>query len=53
MSCINPGDEVIIPEPYYANYNGFTITAGVKIVPVISYIKMILLFPLSQKLRRR
>ncbi|MCU0473267.1 MAG: pyridoxal phosphate-dependent aminotransferase [Bacteroidales bacterium] len=39
MSCLNPGDEVIIPEPYYANYNGFTITAGVKIVPVISYIK--------------
>jgi aspartate aminotransferase len=39
MSCINPGDEVITPEPYYANYNGFAITAGVKIVPVTSYIK--------------
>ncbi len=39
MSCINPGEEVIIPEPFYANYNGFATTAGVKIVPVTSYIK--------------
>jgi aspartate aminotransferase len=39
MSCINPGDEVITPEPFYANYNGFATTAGVKIVPVTSYIK--------------
>ncbi|MDQ1332048.1 MAG: aspartate aminotransferase [Bacteroidota bacterium] len=39
MSCINPGDEVITPEPYYANYNGFAVTAGVKIVPVTSHIK--------------
>lgn len=39
MSCINPGDEVITPEPFYANYNGFATTAGIKIVPVTSYIK--------------
>jgi aspartate aminotransferase len=38
MSCINPGDEVITPEPFYANYNGFATTAGIKIVPVTSYI---------------
>ena len=38
MSCLDPGDEVIVPEPFYANYNGFTITAGVKIVPVTSSI---------------
>ena len=38
LSCVNPGDEVITPEPFYANYNGFAITAGVKIVPVTSYI---------------
>jgi aspartate aminotransferase len=31
MSCLDPGDEVIVPEPFYANYNGFAITAGVKI----------------------
>ncbi|HEX2968409.1 MAG TPA: pyridoxal phosphate-dependent aminotransferase [Bacteroidales bacterium] len=38
MTCMNPGDEVIIPEPYYANYNSFATTAGVKIVTVTSYI---------------
>jgi aspartate aminotransferase len=39
MTCVNPGEEVITPEPFYANYNGFATTAGIKIVPVPSYIK--------------
>lgn len=39
MSCLNPGDEVIIPEPFYANYNGFATQAGVKVVPVTSSIE--------------
>jgi aspartate aminotransferase len=39
MSCVNPGDEVITPEPFYANYNGFATAAGIRIVPVTSYIK--------------
>ncbi|HHJ09516.1 MAG TPA: pyridoxal phosphate-dependent aminotransferase [Bacteroidetes bacterium] len=38
MSCFDPGDEIIIPEPFYANYNGFATAAGVKVVPVTSYI---------------
>lgn len=38
-SCVNPGEEVITPEPFYANYNGFATSAGIKIVPVTSYIK--------------
>ncbi len=38
MTCMDPGDEVIIPEPFYANYNGFATAAGVKIVTVTSYI---------------
>jgi aspartate aminotransferase len=38
-SCVNPGEEVITPEPFYANYNGFATSAGIKIVPVRSYIK--------------
>ena len=33
MSCLNPGDQVIIPEPFYANYNGFAQMAGVEVVP--------------------
>lgn len=37
--CLNPGDEVIIPEPYYANYNGFAVQAGVKVVPITSHIE--------------
>ena len=39
MACVNPGEEVITPEPFYANYNGFATTAGIKIVPVTSYIR--------------
>lgn len=39
MACLDAGDEVIIPEPFYANYNGFAIEAGVNVVPVTSYIK--------------
>ncbi|HTN07481.1 pyridoxal phosphate-dependent aminotransferase [Agriterribacter sp.] len=39
MSCLDVGDEVIIPEPFYANYNGFAVAAGIKVVPVTSYIK--------------
>ncbi|MEE2954068.1 MAG: pyridoxal phosphate-dependent aminotransferase [Bacteroidota bacterium] len=38
-SCLDPGDEIIIPEPFYANYNGFSISAGVKVVPVTTSIK--------------
>ena len=33
-SCLNPGDEVIIPEPFYANYNAFSIFSNVKVVPI-------------------
>ena len=32
------GDEIIIPEPFYANYNGFSIANGVKVVPIVSSI---------------
>lgn len=39
MTCLDAGDEVIIPEPFYANYNGFAVAAGVKVVPVTSYIE--------------
>ncbi|HRP43905.1 MAG TPA: pyridoxal phosphate-dependent aminotransferase [Ginsengibacter sp.] len=39
MSCLNPGDEVIIPEPFYANYNGFAVEAGVTVKPIFSSIK--------------
>lgn len=38
-STLDNGDEVIIPEPFYANYNGFATASGVKVVPVISGIE--------------
>ena len=37
-SICDAGDEIIIPEPFYANYNGFSVASGVKVVPVISSI---------------
>lgn len=39
MTCFNAGDEIIIPEPFYANYNGFSCAADVKVVPVKSTIE--------------
>ncbi len=38
-STMDQGDEIIIPEPFYANYNGFSTASGVKVVPVISTIE--------------
>lgn len=38
MTCLNPGDEVIIPEPFYANYNGFACQSDVVVKPILSYI---------------
>ncbi len=34
MATMDPGDEVLVPEPFYTNYNGFAIEAGVKVVPI-------------------
>jgi aspartate aminotransferase len=39
LSTINPGEEIIIPEPYYTNYNGFTVHTGIRVIPVISSIE--------------
>lgn len=39
MSCLDAGDEVIIPEPFYANYNGFAVEAGIVVRPITSSIE--------------
>ena len=39
MSCFDPGDEVIIPEPFYANYNSFAVASGVKVIPITATIE--------------
>ena len=38
-TCFNAGDEVIIPEPFYANYNGFAVASNVVVKPVVSGIE--------------
>jgi aspartate aminotransferase len=39
MSTVNPGEELIVPEPFYANYNGFSVAAGVEVVPITTTIE--------------
>ncbi len=38
LSCLDRGDELIVPEPFYANYNGFANTGGINLVPVTAHI---------------
>ena len=38
QACVNPGEEIIIPEPFYANYNGFAHSAGIVVKPILAYI---------------
>jgi aspartate aminotransferase len=39
MACLDPTDEVIIPEPFYACYEGYAVESGVKVIPVTSHIE--------------
>ena len=39
MTCLDAGDEVIIPEPFYANYNGFACQCGITVKPILSFIE--------------
>jgi len=39
MACLDAGDEIIVPEPFYANYIGFALAAGIKIIPITSSIE--------------
>lgn len=39
MATMDPGEEIIIPEPFYTNYNGFAIEAGVQVIPVTSKVE--------------
>jgi len=50
MSCLDPGDEIIVPEPAYANYTAFAIGAGAVVVPVISSIDEGFALPSIEKL---
>ncbi|GAA3942202.1 aminotransferase class I/II-fold pyridoxal phosphate-dependent enzyme [Chitinophaga oryziterrae] len=39
MACLDAGDEVLVPEPFYANYNGFAVEAGIKVQTITSHIE--------------
>lgn len=39
MTCMDPGDEIIIPEPFYANYNGFATMGGINVKPLTAKIE--------------
>lgn len=39
QACLNDGDEIIIPEPFYANYNGFACMSNVVVKPILSHIE--------------
>jgi len=52
MACLDEGDEVITPEPFYANYNGFAVEAGIKVVPVSSSIETGFALPSLEKLEK-
>lgn len=52
MSTLDPGDEVIIPEPFYANYNGFAQMAGVKVVPITTHIEQGFALPSAEDFKK-
>jgi aspartate aminotransferase len=53
MTCLDAGDEVIIPEPFYANYNGFAVAADVKVVPVTSSIETGFALPPIEEIEKK
>jgi aspartate aminotransferase len=53
LACLNPGDEVIIPEPFYANYNGFAVAAGVTVVPITSNIESGFALPAMEEFEKK
>lgn len=53
MTIADPGDEIIIPEPFYTNYNGFAVEAGVRIVPIKSSIENDFQLPPIESIREK
>lgn len=53
LAVMNPGEEVIIPEPYYTNYNGFATMAGVNIIPLTTFIEEGFKLPPAEKFEEK
>lgn len=52
QTCLDPEDEIIIPEPFYANYNGFAINSGVIVKPIPSYIEQGFALPTANEFEK-
>jgi len=53
MACLDAGDEIIVPEPFYANYIGFAMSAGIKIIPISSTIESGFALPLIESFKEK
>jgi aspartate aminotransferase len=53
QTCLEPGDELIIPEPFYANYNGFAVTSNINVVPVTAKIEDGFALPPIEEFRKK
>ncbi|CAG5081572.1 pyridoxal phosphate-dependent aminotransferase [Parvicella tangerina] len=53
QTCLEPGDEIIIPEPFYANYNGFAKTSNINVVPVTAKIENGFALPPIEEFRKK
>jgi len=53
MTCMDPGDEIIIPEPFYANYNGFATMAGLNVKPITAKLEDGFALPPISEFERR
>ncbi len=53
LSCFDIGDEIIIPEPFYANYHAFAVSTGVNVVPVTSGIETGYALPSMEEIEKK
>ncbi len=52
LATCNPGDEILVPEPFYTNYNGFASIAGVKLNPITTYAETGFALPSRQEIEK-
>lgn len=53
LSCFDPGDEVIVVEPFYANYAGFAVASGIRLLPITTRIEEDFALPASAEIAAR
>lgn len=53
LACFDPGDEVIVVEPFYANYAGFAVVAGITLVPITTHIEQDFALPPTSAIKEK